>query len=458
MKNKNYPKKMQKFLCRGLFLNNKSLAVLLGLFILMNIDYQASAQGIGINGTGADADTSAMLDVVSTNKGVLVPRMTTAQRNAIYSPATGLLIFNTTTNCFNVYMGLHWKQICGECDFTPAVSGSNSPTVVGRTLSLTATAIPGATYYWTGPNGFISSLQNPTIPNVQLTDSGNYYLTTTVSGCTLAGNSTHVRITNPTVQSFTSTGSTQSFTVPTGVTSISVKAWGAGGGGGGLAGAAGGGGSYATSTISVTPGEVIGVIVGGGGGGGVNQCLAATGGGAGGSGGNSSFGAGGNGGNPGAQPCSAGGGGGGGGSFVLRNSTVLFAAGGGGGGGGAESGGAGVGGAGGVNGNNGTCSAVGGATGTSATEKGVNGNMPAWDASAGGGGGGGYNGGAAGTPPTCDGQGGGGGGGGNSLGTTVNAGSGTTPGNAGDVARGIAGNGGNGGGNVGKAGLVIFTY
>ena len=457
MENKNYTTKLQKPLWRSSFLTSKFIALFLGIFILLGTHSQTFSQGIAINGTGADADTSAMLDVVSTNKGILIPRLTTAQRNAIFSPATGLLIFNTTTNCFNVYMGLHWKQICGECDFTPAVSGSNSPTVVGRTLSLTATAIPGATYYWTGPNGFISSLQNPTIPNVQVADSGNYFLTTTVSGCTPAGNSTHVRVSNPIVQNFTSTGSSQSFTVPTGVTSISVKAWGAGGGGGGQAGSSGGGGAYASSTLTVTPGEVLSIIVGGGGSGG-SGCNTNTGGGAGGSGGNGNFGAGGNGGNAGNSGCSAGGGGGGGGTFVLRNSTTLLAAGGGGGGGGAESGGAGAGGAGGVNGNNGSCSAVGGATGTSATERGVNSNQPSWDASAGGGGGGGYNGGAAGTPPTCDGQGGGGGGGGNSLGTTVNAGSGTTPGNAGDTDRGIAGNGGNGGGNVGKAGLVIFTY
>jgi len=52
-------------------------------------------------------DTSAALDVVSgdNDTGVLFPRMTTAQRDAIVSPATGLLIFNTTTNSFNYNMG-----------------------------------------------------------------------------------------------------------------------------------------------------------------------------------------------------------------------------------------------------------------------------------------------------------------------------------------------------------------
>ena len=50
------------------------------------------AQSAAINNDGSNADASAMLDVKSTNKGMLVPRMTTAQRNAISNPATGLMI------------------------------------------------------------------------------------------------------------------------------------------------------------------------------------------------------------------------------------------------------------------------------------------------------------------------------------------------------------------------------
>lgn len=48
---------------------------------------------------------SAILEARSTTKGVLFPRMTTTQRNAILSPAIGLLIFNTTTGLFNFYNG-----------------------------------------------------------------------------------------------------------------------------------------------------------------------------------------------------------------------------------------------------------------------------------------------------------------------------------------------------------------
>jgi hypothetical protein len=55
----------------------------------------AFAQGVGINATGAAADTSALLDLGSTTKGFLAPRMTALQRAAIFAPATGLLVYQT---------------------------------------------------------------------------------------------------------------------------------------------------------------------------------------------------------------------------------------------------------------------------------------------------------------------------------------------------------------------------
>ncbi|MCC5922697.1 MAG: gliding motility-associated C-terminal domain-containing protein [Crocinitomicaceae bacterium] len=60
---------------------------------------------------------------------------------------------------------------------------SNSPLCVGQTLNLTTDAAPGATYSWTGPNSFTSAVQNPTISNAQLANSGSYSLTVTAGGC-----------------------------------------------------------------------------------------------------------------------------------------------------------------------------------------------------------------------------------------------------------------------------------
>ncbi len=68
--------------------------------------------GVAINTTGNDPDTSAMLDVSSTTKGLLIPRMTQAQRTAIASPATGLLVFQTDGSAgFYYYYGTQWNYL-----------------------------------------------------------------------------------------------------------------------------------------------------------------------------------------------------------------------------------------------------------------------------------------------------------------------------------------------------------
>lgn len=55
-------------------------------------------------GSGA-ADGSAVLEIKGNNRGVLLPRLSTTQRNAVTSPATGLIIYNTSTNCLEVNTG-----------------------------------------------------------------------------------------------------------------------------------------------------------------------------------------------------------------------------------------------------------------------------------------------------------------------------------------------------------------
>lgn len=67
----------------------KNLFILLAIFISI----VAKSQSVGINADGSTANSSAMLDVKSTTKGFLPPRMDVTQRDAIVSPATGLIIF-----------------------------------------------------------------------------------------------------------------------------------------------------------------------------------------------------------------------------------------------------------------------------------------------------------------------------------------------------------------------------
>jgi len=66
---------------------------------------------VGINTDNSAPDASAILDIKSTTKGMLVPRMTTPQRDAISSAATGLLVFDTDLSSFWFYDGTAWEDL-----------------------------------------------------------------------------------------------------------------------------------------------------------------------------------------------------------------------------------------------------------------------------------------------------------------------------------------------------------
>lgn len=78
------------------------------LFIYTEISH---AQNVGINASGAAPDNSSMLDVSSTTKGFLMPRMTTAQMVAISSPVVGLMVFNTDCGTIQFYNGSYWVKV-----------------------------------------------------------------------------------------------------------------------------------------------------------------------------------------------------------------------------------------------------------------------------------------------------------------------------------------------------------
>jgi hypothetical protein len=62
-------------------------------------------------GKTTDPVASAALEVVSTSKGFLPPRMTTTEKNAIASPATGLVLYDSTTNKLQCYNGSTWNDL-----------------------------------------------------------------------------------------------------------------------------------------------------------------------------------------------------------------------------------------------------------------------------------------------------------------------------------------------------------
>jgi len=85
----------------------KALVLLSFLFLIVT----ARTQSLAINTDGSTADNSALLDVKSTSKGLLPPRMTTAQRDLITTPAAGLVIFNSQTNSLQLYNGSVWVSL-----------------------------------------------------------------------------------------------------------------------------------------------------------------------------------------------------------------------------------------------------------------------------------------------------------------------------------------------------------
>ena len=100
----------------------KIFILLLTVFITQTVFSQ-----VAVNSSGSAADASAMLDVSSTSKGMLIPRMTTSQRTAISSPATGLLVFDTTTKSFWFYDGgsSSWVEIKSSNNNTELADADN---------------------------------------------------------------------------------------------------------------------------------------------------------------------------------------------------------------------------------------------------------------------------------------------------------------------------------------------
>jgi len=134
--------------------------LILALVVLLSSN-QNIAQNVGIGAASFTPDPSAMLEVKSTElnpKGFLPPRMTTAVRDEIQNPATGLVIFNTTSNCLNYRVGSNWFEVCGDCTPLPATptAGTHIPNETQIIWNWNASA--GATgYKWHTTNDYAAA-------------------------------------------------------------------------------------------------------------------------------------------------------------------------------------------------------------------------------------------------------------------------------------------------------------
>lgn len=133
---------------------------LLSISVLLFFTLTSMAQvGIGT----ATPDASAKLEIASTSTGFLPPRMTTAQRDAIVSPATGLVIFNTTTN------SLEYKSSTGWVSLTTATTVNYPSVLIGA-------------QYWMEKNLEVTTYRNGD-PIPYVTDATAWAALTTGAWC-----------------------------------------------------------------------------------------------------------------------------------------------------------------------------------------------------------------------------------------------------------------------------------
>ncbi|NTW31234.1 MAG: hypothetical protein HGB12_01140 [Bacteroidetes bacterium] len=161
----------------------KSILLLTFTFSLFTLNSFSQGGGVAINETGNAAVNSAMLDVSSTTQGVLISRMTKAQRDLITLPASGLFIYNTDCKTFEYFDGSFWIPLQSSNSFitAPGVITGLSSVCSGQTnVAYSITPVPGATsYIWTVPSGSsIISGQNTTgITVTYSTSAGNICVT-----------------------------------------------------------------------------------------------------------------------------------------------------------------------------------------------------------------------------------------------------------------------------------------
>ena len=144
---------------------------LLAFIALIGTISAFSQNGVSINTTAAAPDNSAMLDVASPNKGILIPRMNAVARGNIGTPAPGLLVYQTDAPIgFYYYNGAAWVQLAN------LPLGQNSVTVVG-TAGLTVTS---ATPFTLLP-GMTANITVPSNSVVHITGDGGLQTTSTLA-------------------------------------------------------------------------------------------------------------------------------------------------------------------------------------------------------------------------------------------------------------------------------------
>jgi len=125
---------------------------------------------------------------------LLVNPIATSNTNTSICQGDSILIYGVFQNTSGIYSDTIVGGSSLGCDsiatttlmvtLTPiALATSNSPVCLGESINLNAATVLGATYQWSGPNGYTSSTQNPVILLATTLDAGTYSLTVTNTGC-----------------------------------------------------------------------------------------------------------------------------------------------------------------------------------------------------------------------------------------------------------------------------------
>lgn len=137
--------------------------------------------------TGLTASATYTLNYTkgSTPAGATTFTATAAGTDTITGLTAGTYTAITVTNSNNCVSNVLGPVTLND----PAIPAAPAPTVNGpicatQTLNLGTAAVSGATYSWSGPNSFTSTVQNPSITNATTAATGTYSVTVTVAGCT----------------------------------------------------------------------------------------------------------------------------------------------------------------------------------------------------------------------------------------------------------------------------------
>jgi hypothetical protein len=129
-------------------MKSKSKLLAAALILLLLSSHTIHAQSMGISNAAITPDPSSILEMRTTNRGILIPRMTTAERDNISSPATGLMLYNTITNRYDFYNGSAWV-FWGSAAYLSATSGETLYTTSTEDVvitDMTKTAVEAGTY------------------------------------------------------------------------------------------------------------------------------------------------------------------------------------------------------------------------------------------------------------------------------------------------------------------------